>query len=134
MRSSLPVVFFPFVDQVLEACKSFLLFICLLACFCFVKIQGFSWDIPQYGSFSLQFRVELGELLYYATKIFLLLFVYFCTLCSVFSLCNSYYLHISFPGSILMLLIFPSWSLSILVLFFAFNLSVQKFWFQSSSA
>lgn len=94
MRSSLPVVFFPFVDQVLEACKSFLLFICSLACFCFVKIQGFSWDIPQYGSFSLQFRVELGELLYYATKIFLLLFVYF-VLYVLFSPCAILIIYIS---------------------------------------
>lgn len=81
-----PVTPSSWIDQVLEACKSFLLFICSLACFCFVKIQGFSWDIPQYGSFSLQFRVELGELLYYAgyknfsSIICLFLYLMFCFL------------------------------------------------------
>ena len=55
------------------------------------------------------------------------------SLCSfVFSLCNSYYYISAFLDLFSMSLIFPSWSLSIHVLCFVFNLSVQNFWFQSS--
>lgn len=51
---------------------------------------------PPYGSFSLQFRVELGKLLYSSEykkkkKCLLICIYYFYSLCSVFSLWTSYF-------------------------------------------